>query len=41
MDVWNGYLADGSLPDRDLVRGEPAPKGLCHLLVSKPVTEYY
>lgn len=32
MEVWDGYLADGSLAGRDLVRGEPIPEGLHHLV---------
>lgn len=36
IEVWDGYLADGSLAGRDLVCGEPIPKGLRHLLVSNP-----
>lgn len=32
MEVWDGYLADGSLAGMDLVRGEPIPKGLYHLV---------
>lgn len=32
MEIWDGYLADGTLANRDLVRGEPIPKGLYHLV---------
>lgn len=32
MEIWDGYLADGSLGNRDLVRGEPIPEGLYHLV---------
>lgn len=32
MEIWDGYLMDGSLANRDLVRGEPIPKGLYHLV---------
>lgn len=32
MEIWDGYLADGSLANRDLVRGEPIPEGLYHLV---------
>ncbi len=32
MEVWDGYLADGSLAGRDLYRGEPIPEGLHHLV---------
>ena len=32
MEIWDGYLADGTLANCDLVRGEPIPKGLYHLV---------
>lgn len=32
MEIWDGYLADGTLAHQDLVRGEPIPKGLYHLV---------
>ena len=32
MEIWDGYLIDGTLADQDLVRGEPIPKGLYHLV---------
>lgn len=32
MELWDGYLIDGTLANRDLVRGEPIPKGLYHLV---------
>lgn len=32
MEIWDGYLIDGTLADRDLVRGEPIPHGLYHLV---------
>ena len=32
MEIWDGYLVDGTLANRDLVRGEPIPKGLYHLV---------
>lgn len=32
MEIWDGYLSDGSLAGVDLVRGEPIPDGLCHLV---------
>lgn len=32
MEIWDGYLIDGTLANRDLVRGEPIPKGLYHLV---------
>ena len=32
MEIWDGYLADGTLAHRDLVRGEPIPSGLFHLV---------
>lgn len=32
MEIWDGYLIDGSLAQRDLVRGEPIPIGLYHLV---------
>lgn len=31
MEIWDGYLFDGTLAKRDLVRGEPIPQGLYHL----------
>lgn len=32
MEIWDGYRIDGTLANRDLVRGEPIPKGLYHLV---------
>lgn len=32
MELWDGYLVDGTLANRDLVRGEPIPQGLYHLV---------
>lgn len=32
MEIWDGYLSDGSLAGVDLVRGEPIPEGLKHLV---------
>lgn len=32
MEIWDGYYMDGSLANHDLVRGEPIPKGLYHLV---------
>lgn len=32
MEIWDGYLGDGTLAGRDLVRGEPIPQGLYHLV---------
>ena len=32
MEIWDGYLIDGTLANRDLVRGEPIPNGLYHLV---------
>ena len=32
MEIWDGYLADGTLANRDLVRGEHIPDGLYHLV---------
>jgi 8-oxo-dGTP pyrophosphatase MutT (NUDIX family) len=32
VEIWDGYLIDGTLANRDLVRGEPIPKGLYHLV---------
>ena len=32
MEIWDGYLMDGSLANQDLVRGEPIPKDLYHLV---------
>jgi len=32
MEIWDAYLKDGSLAGRDLVRGEPIPNGMYHLV---------
>ena len=32
MEIWDGYWADGSLANKDLVRGEPIPNGLYHMV---------
>ena len=32
MEIWDAYLPDGTLAGRDLVRGEPIPEGLYHLV---------
>lgn len=32
MEIWDGYLVDGTLADRDLIRGGPIPEGLFHLV---------
>ena len=32
MEIWDGYWIDGTLANRDLVRGEPIPPGLYHLV---------
>lgn len=32
MEIWDGYLKDGSLANVDLVRGEPIPNGLYHMV---------
>lgn len=32
MEIWDGYLKDGTLANRDLIRGEPIPQGLYHLV---------
>ena len=32
MELWDAYREDGSLAGCDLVRGEPIPNGLCHLV---------
>ena len=32
MEIWDGYLIDGTLANHDLVRGEPIPNGLYHLV---------
>ena len=32
MELWDGYLVDGTLANCDLVRGEPIPEGLYHLV---------
>ncbi|MGN0793178.1 MAG: NUDIX domain-containing protein [Aristaeellaceae bacterium] len=32
MEIWDAYLMDGTLADGKLVRGEPIPEGLYHLV---------
>ncbi len=32
MEIWDGYYKDGTLANIDLVRGEPIPDGLYHLV---------
>lgn len=32
MEIWDGYLIDGTLANHDLVRGEPIPEGMYHLV---------
>lgn len=32
LEIWDGYLIDGTLAGQDLVRGEPIPKRLYHLV---------
>ena len=32
MEIWDGYFENGILANRDLVRGEPIPEGLYHLV---------
>lgn len=32
MELWDGYRKDGTLASVDLVRGEPVPEGLYHLV---------
>ncbi len=32
MEIWDGYLKDGTLANVDLVRGEPIPEGLYHMV---------
>ena len=32
MEIWDAYYADGTLAGCDLVRGEPIPDGLYHLV---------
>jgi 8-oxo-dGTP pyrophosphatase MutT (NUDIX family) len=32
VEIWDAYLPDGSLAGCDLVRGEPIPEGLRHLV---------
>ena len=32
MELWDGYFRDGMLAGVDLVRGEPIPEGLYHLV---------
>ena len=32
MELWDAYKKDGSFAGCDLIRGEPIPDGLCHLV---------
>lgn len=32
MEIWDGYLEDGTLAGMDLIRGKEIPKGLLHLV---------
>lgn len=32
MEIWDGYYKNGTLANVDLVRGEPVPNGLYHLV---------
>ncbi len=32
MEIWDAYLKDSSLANKDLVRGEPIPSGLYHMV---------
>ena len=32
MEIWDGYREDGSLANIDLVRGEPIPNGIYHMV---------
>lgn len=32
MEIWDAYLPDGTPAGQELVRGEPIPAGLCHLV---------
>ena len=32
MEIWDAYLRDGTKAGVDLVRGEPIPEGLYHLV---------
>lgn len=32
MEIWDGYYKDGTLANVDLVRDEPVPRGLYHLV---------
>lgn len=32
MEIWDGYCRDGSPAGVELVRGEPVPEGLYHLV---------
>lgn len=32
MEIWDGYWEDGSLANIDLVRGEPIPNGIYHMV---------
>lgn len=34
MEIWDAYLSDDTLAGQDLVRGEPIPAGLYHLVCS-------
>ena len=33
-EIWDAYYADGTLAGKDIVRGEPIPNGLYHLVVA-------
>ena len=39
MEIWDGYCRDGSPAGVELVRGEPVPEGLYHL-VCEIIVEY-
>jgi len=32
LEIWDGYLKDGTLANKDLIRGEKIPSGLYHLV---------
>ena len=32
MEIWDGYLVDGTLANIDLIRGESIPERLYHLV---------
>ncbi len=37
MELWDAYYEDGTPAEKDLVRGEPVPKGLYHMVAEVTV----